>query len=282
MYFFQLWNTTIHSPSNSEFLDKIQDLVTSNTKRYFVTPNPEILLQSRRNPDLKHALDNATMNPADGVGLAWANYFINILPKTNRVWTFVQVLYSSFIMFFATSRITKYFPIKGGSDWIIDILKLADQNNYKIYILGSMDDVPGKFISKYSKIYPNAIFSGYDTSIVNTINNENIIKKINLSKPNILLVALGSPKQETWIYNNLDKLDINFAIGIGAGLDFMVGNQIDAPAILKANGLKWLWRLFMSPFEKKIGSKGFIDRFKRIYKATFVFTKEVYKTKISS
>lgn len=83
-----------------------------------------------------------------------------------------------------------------------------------------------------------------------------VIKKINLAKPEILLVGLGSPKQEKWIYENLKKMpSVKLAIGVGGAFDFISGRIKRAPRILQKIGMEWLWRLVMQP-----------KRIKRIFK----------------
>jgi len=83
-----------------------------------------------------------------------------------------------------------------------------------------------------------------------------VVEKINLAKPNILLVGLGSPKQEKWIYENLKKMpSVKLAIGVGGAFDFISGRVKRAPRILQKIGMEWLWRLMMQP-----------KRIKRIFK----------------
>lgn len=85
---------------------------------------------------------------------------------------------------------------------------------------------------------------------------DKVIEKINLAKPDILLVGLGSPKQEKWIYENLKKMpSVKVAIGVGGAFDFISGHVRRAPKILQKIGLEWLWRLMLQP-----------KRIKRIFK----------------
>jgi len=78
---------------------------------------------------------------------------------------------------------------------------------------------------------------------------DKVVRKINENKPNILLVALGSPKQEKWIYNNLNKMpSVKVAIGVGGAFDFISGHIKRAPKIIQHMGLEWLWRLSLQPW----------------------------------
>jgi len=99
---------------------------------------------------------------------------------------------------------------------------------------------------------------------------EKVIDKINKVEPEILLIGLGSPKQEKWIYDNLKKMpSVKVAIGVGGAFDFISGRVKRAPKILQKIGLEWLWRLILQP-----------RRIKRIYNGVIRFGWLVLKTKI--
>jgi len=100
---------------------------------------------------------------------------------------------------------------------------------------------------------------------------DRVINKINKVKPNILLVGLGSPKQEKFIYYNLKKMpSIKLAIGVGGAFDFISGRIKRAPKFLQKIGLEWLWRLILQPW-----------RIKRIYNGVIKFSWLVLKEKIN-
>ena len=99
---------------------------------------------------------------------------------------------------------------------------------------------------------------------------EKVIDKINKVEPEILLIGLGSPKQEKWIYDNLKKMpSVKVAIGVGGAFDFISGRVKRAPKILQKIGLEWLWRLILQP-----------RRIKRIYNGVIKLGWLVLKTKI--
>lgn len=99
---------------------------------------------------------------------------------------------------------------------------------------------------------------------------DKVIKKINLTKPEILLVGLGSPKQEEWIYNNLKKMpSVKLAIGVGGAFDFISGRIKRAPELIQKIGFEWLWRLILEPW-----------RVKRIYNGVIKLSWLILKCKI--
>ncbi len=75
-----------------------------------------------------------------------------------------------------------------------------------------------------------------------------VIDKINQVEPDILLVGLGSPKQEKFIYENLSKMpSVKLAIGVGGAFDFISGRIKRAPKFVQKIGLEWLWRFILQP-----------------------------------
>ena len=99
----------------------------------------------------------------------------------------------------------------------------------------------------------NALKEKYpNIKIVGTINgyekdNKKIIDKINKSKADIIFVALGSPKQELWITENMDKLCVKVYQGVGGSFDVFSGNIKRAPKWMQNCGLEWFYRLLKEP-----------------------------------
>jgi N-acetylglucosaminyldiphosphoundecaprenol N-acetyl-beta-D-mannosaminyltransferase len=82
-----------------------------------------------------------------------------------------------------------------------------------------------------------------------------------MASPDILFVALGAPKQERWIFENLNKLEsVKLAMGVGGAFDFLSGKTKRAPLWMRKIGLEWFWRLIIEP-----------RRVKRIIDAVIVF-----------
>ena len=132
----------------------------------------------------------------------------------------------------------------------------------KIFLLGGKEGVAEKVKEKLdAKVV--GMEHGYQ-------NLEKVIEKINKAKPDILLVGLGSPKQEKWIYENLAKMpSVKVAIGVGGAFDFISGRVKRAPVFVQKISLEWLWRLALQPW-----------RVKRIYNGVIKFGWLALKEKI--
>ena len=77
--------------------------------------------------------------------------------------------------------------------------------------------------------------------------DEGVIEQINRLSPDILWVGLGSPKQDYWMYEHRQKLNVPVIIGVGAAFDFIAGTKKQAPKWMRQSGLEWLFRLCCEP-----------------------------------
>jgi len=116
--------------------------------------------------------------------------------------------------------------------------------NQKLFLLGGIQ----KVVKKTAEKLGDSII-GFEHGYQDL---DKVIEKINLLKPDVLLVGLGSPKQEKFIYENLKKIpSVKLAIGVGGAFDFISGRIKRAPKLIQKIGLEWLWRLILQP--KRIG-----------------------------
>lgn len=202
-------------------MDSISKDIEKNNKSFIVAINPEKILKSRKDEELKKLLNSATYQIADGIGVIYASKL-----KKGSI----------------KERIT-------GVDTMEKICELAAHKGYKIFMYGAKEEVV-----QQAKSNLEAKFKGIQ--IVGTINgyekdNDKIIKIINKVKPNIIFVAMGSPKQELWIRDNMNKIDANIFQGVGGSFDVFSGTVKRAPLIMRKMGMEWLHRLIKDP--KRIG-----------------------------
>ena len=129
--------------------------------------------------------------------------------------------------------------------------KLNKFKNYKYIFFGSTKKTLGLIVNKIKSDYPNIKVAGYlSPSFKNKYNKtetNKMINFINKKKPDVLWVGLTQPKQEKWIYENLDKLDTKFVGAIGAVFDFYSGQIKRAPKAIQSLGLEWFYRILQDP-----------------------------------
>lgn len=87
-----------------------------------------------------------------------------------------------------------------------------------------------------------------------------VVSIVKQAKPDILIVALGAPKQEKFIYHNRKELNVPLSLGLGASLDFEAGNVKRAPRWMSNCGLEWLYRIIQEP--KRMFKRYFVDAVK--------------------
>lgn len=143
----------------------------------------------------------------------------------------------------------------------------AVKRNYRIFFLGAAKGVAAKAAKNLSKRYPGLQIVGTYSPPMgfekNTSELLNIEKKIKRVAPHILIVGLGCPKQELFIFHNRERLNVPISLGLGASLDFEAGNIRRAPKWMSDYGFEWLFRIFQDP--KRLIKRYLFDDCKIIY-----------------
>ncbi|MFA6593990.1 MAG: WecB/TagA/CpsF family glycosyltransferase [Candidatus Buchananbacteria bacterium] len=229
--------------SEVEVLTKIGEWLTAEGQRQIATVNPEFVVAAQSNSEFKNLLNRIALNTCDGFGLVLAARLFH----------------------------RRRLPRVTGADLSGNLLK-GKLPSAKIYLLGG---APGVAEAIRTKFVFNGIVGAEDGGKINADgkileDNGAVIARINSSGANILLVAFGQVKQETWIAENLPWLPgIKVAIGVGGTFDFLTGRVPRAPEWMRSIGLEWLYRLIKEP-----------KRFGRIWRATAVFSWLALKEKI--
>ena len=125
------------------------------------------------------------------------------------------------------------------------ICDLSNKENFRIFMYGAKADIIEKAKQKLEEQYENINICGYINGYEN--DEKKIIKTINNSNPDILFVALGSPKQEKFISKNFNKLNCKILLGVGGSFDVISGHKKRAPKWVQNKGLEWLYRLIKEP-----------------------------------
>lgn len=126
-----------------------------------------------------------------------------------------------------------------------ELLQIANKKKLSVYLIGSTDKILSLFVKKIRNEYPKIKITGYQNGY-NSI-NQNVLEKINSLNPDILLVGMGVPKQELWVNDNYDRLNVNLIVTVGAFFSFYSGEINRAPKLLRTLSLEWLVRLINEP-----------------------------------
>lgn len=204
--------------SQQGFVDLLVNRIEQQEKTFVVTANPEVVMQANENPTVKGYLNQATYICADGIGVVKA----------------AQILGDSL-----PERVTGY-------DTMVKLLEVGQQKRFKIYLLGAQKETIEKTITNIHKNYPNVEVVGYHDGFFDW-NNNHIADDIAVLQPDLVFVALGVPRQEKWITENLDKFSKGVFIGVGGSFDVIAGTVKRAPVIWQKLNLEWLYRLLRQP-----------------------------------
>lgn len=190
--------------------------------RVSVTP-VNCILWAHKDEKLRQIYNSADLTTADGVPLLWAS----------------KILGS---------------PIRGrvtGLDLLPEFSKISAEKGFRYFFLGAAEGVAEKLANHLTEVNPGLRVAGtYSPPFVDRFTqeeNEKMITLINQSKADILWVSLTAPKQDFWIADHFDRLNVSVAIGVGAAFDVVAGNIKRAPKWMQNAGLEWLYRLIQEP-----------------------------------
>ncbi|MBI5701305.1 WecB/TagA/CpsF family glycosyltransferase [Candidatus Saganbacteria bacterium] len=224
----KLADVIVDNVTMAEALDKLQELIASKVPSIIVTPNPEIIVSSQNDPELKAIINNADLRLPDGISMVVVSKILGS-PLKERV---------------------------SGIDFLLASCKLAENRGWSIYLLGSSETVVKKTAENLQVQFPKLKIAGYHNGFFNTKEEESsIITSIANIKPTIVFVGLGAGRQERWLAKNMKGIGSSTALGVNSGVGIGVGGSFDvisglkkrAPVIYQKLYIEWLYRLITEP-----------------------------------
>lgn len=205
-------------------LQRLKVFVNEDRLHQIVTPNAEIMYDAASDELLAAIIKEADMVIPDGSGVVLASKILGT-PLPEKV---------------------------PGFDLAKNSFSLDAGRKLKYFFFGSKPGVAQKAAELVMAEYPNVLVAGTHDGYYKEEDVPQIIDEINNSGADILLVALGAPKAEKWIYQYKDSLKVKVAIGVGGTIDILAGNyDLLAPEFIRRNGLEWLYRLCKEPWRYK-------------------------------
>jgi N-acetylglucosaminyldiphosphoundecaprenol N-acetyl-beta-D-mannosaminyltransferase len=183
--------------------------------------NAHVLNQSQARPDLCDALRRSDLVYCDGYGVRVAAKALD-LPTPHRM---------------------------TGADWIWSLAALCEESGQSIYLLGSEPGTAAAAAARLRRWYPRLRVAGHHHGFfdVGSPHAERVVEDINERRPDIVLVGMGTPKQELWVQQHGERLDVGVLWTVGALFDYVSGRIPRAPGWLADNGLEWIFRLGIEP-----------------------------------
>ena len=228
--------TSIHNLSFQETLICIQQHIIEKKQLHHTVVNAGKIAKMHKDAELSESVNSADLINADGQAVVWASRFLN-QPLKERV---------------------------AGVDLMKACVEMAALNHYKIYLFGATQEVIETLVEKYKATFESNIIAGFRNGYFKENEEELIVQKIKEAKPQMLFVAMPSPKKENFLYKHRDALqDVNFIMGVGGSFDVFAGKTKRAPQWMQNAGLEWFYRFLQEP--KRMWKRYLIGNSKFIY-----------------
>lgn len=278
----KIFNVKLDGDKKNQIRKRLVGFLSGNKRAKISKINTEFLLRALNDDKFKEVLNNSDLNIVDGRGVMWAARFltlpvceIKILRLLQSIW---QLIYSLLAIVFCPKFIKH--PIAEtipGVEAFNMMMRIASDASAGVFLFGSCQKTLDLAVANIKKDFPNLIISGtlngYDYQNDKSVD---VVKTINKTDAKLLIVALGSPKQEYWIDENIDKLkNIKIAVGEGGTLDRIAYPSQKAPKFINQIGLEWLWRMIFN--KSKTDGR---NRLGRTWNAVPVFMIKVLKWKM--
>lgn len=216
-------NTYLDNVTREEAIAHIERCIAERRIGHVITPNVDQIVRIEKDPYFREICEHAELLLADGHPLLW---------------------------------IARWYgtPIKekiSGSDLVPYLCEIAAEKGYSIFLLGAAPGVAQKAADKLRESLPGLKVAGVYSPPLGFEKDEAEKKKINRmlldSHADMLFVGMGVPKQDIFIYENMEKYRIPMSFSIGGTIDFIAGEQKRAPKWMSKIGIEWFYRLCKSP-----------------------------------
>ena len=215
----EILGVNVNSLTMVQAVEKVQQFIDERKNALVATANAEMLMRATQDEELKHILNSADLVVPDGAGTVWAANYLGVeMPE--RV---------------------------AGYDLAQELMREAPGRGDRIYFFGSAPGVAESAREKAMELYPGIKIVGTRNGFFSEADEPEIIAEIKDARPDILLAALGVPKQEKWLYKYRQALQVPVAIGVGGTLDVMAGVMQRAPLWMQKAKLEWLFRGLKQP-----------------------------------
>ena len=203
--------------SESTLEKQLMHFINNSISGYSVAINAEKIQKYKSDPQLRNVIDSSIYPYPDGAGAVLGIKWLHNL---------------------ASEKIN--MPIR--------VLEIANKNSLAIFIVGAKEHIHNNGVAIIKERYPNINFVG---NMHGYHSEEEIIAEVTLAKPQIIMLAMGSPRQEIFANKLIKQCQYGFAVGCGGALDILAGELKRAPEFFINNNLEWLYRLVQEPWRWK-------------------------------
>lgn len=213
-------NTHVDVLTMEETMTVIENAIHNGQQLHHVAINAGKIVAMQRDETLRESVNAADVMNADGQAVVWASKFLG-KPLPERV---------------------------AGIDLMQNLVELAHNKGYKIYLLGAKQEIIEKMNTIYTEKYNDQLVVGYRNGYFNKAEEAQVAQEIANTNANMLFVAITSPKKENFLYAYKEVLkNINFIMGVGGSFDVISGKTTRAPLWMQNIGIEWFYRFLQEP-----------------------------------
>jgi N-acetylglucosaminyldiphosphoundecaprenol N-acetyl-beta-D-mannosaminyltransferase len=208
--------------SSDDILKKVNQWVGDRQKHYICLCPSYSIIMSRKHPEFRQALNQASIVTADGKAVALACKFHGY----------------------------RHAQHVRGADLIRLVCQMSSQRGFSNFFYGATEAVLEKLVDKLQQQYPKLQVAGAYAPPFRALTPQEqreMIERINASYADIVWIGLGAPKQELWMAQHTQDLQASVIIGVGAAFDFASGAKAEAPRWMQKAALEWVFRLAQEP-----------------------------------
>ena len=211
--------TEIDRISSSGAVERALSCMEGRRGAYVVTPNTEIVLSARKCPELREAIRASSLSIPDSVGIGIACRILGT-PIEERI---------------------------PGIDFALSLFPEMAKREMSVFLFGAREGVAERAACALCLSFPGLRIAGTADGYSDLLEEEALIERIDSASPDLMLICLGSPKQELWMHRNASRLRVGLMAGLGGALDVFSGDLRRAPPAWRNAGMEWLYRLLNEP-----------------------------------
>jgi N-acetylglucosaminyldiphosphoundecaprenol N-acetyl-beta-D-mannosaminyltransferase len=225
-----LMGCSIDNLTMEETLQTVEGFIHSGRPHQHVVVNVDKLVKASRDPELCRIINECALVNVDGMPVVWASRLLG-RPLKERV---------------------------AGCDLFEALMRRAGERGWRVFLLGAREDVVSKVASTYRHKYPGLVLAGYRNGYWEGEAEEaDVAGQIRAARPDLLFVAISSPKKEQFLGRYQAEMKIPFAMGVGGTFDVAIGHLRRAPPWMQKSGLEWFYRFLQEP--RRMFRRYFID-----------------------
>lgn len=225
----QMMGCWVDNLTMEETLGTVEDFIHSGRPHQHVVVNVDKIVKASRDPVLRNIINGCDLINADGMPVVWAS---RLLGKPLK------------------ERVT-------GVDLFESLMERSAEKGWRVFLLGAREEVVSRVAQIYPARYPGLTIAGYRNGYWKPEDEAGVANAIAATRPDILFVAISSPKKENFLARYQAAMKIPFAMGVGGTFDVAVGLVRRAPIWMQKAGLEWFYRFLQEP--RRMFRRYFID-----------------------